>query len=161
MLAGAFLGTAYFVYSTWVTTLFPQQKKRGGKGGERAKASSGGSKQVDPSDQVSVVGADGPAVMSGAKAYDESWIPAQHLRRPEAKRIRSGTPTVSDEFLRCSIGMCGVAKSIDANCTNACSSIRESRRRKPHDIASLALPIINIPRQQGHYRSKLRENRDN
>lgn len=96
ILGGGFLGTAYFVYSTWVSTLFPQQqKKRGGKGGERAKASSGGSKRVDPSDQVSVVGADGPAVTSGAKAYDESWIPQQHLKRPDAKRIRSGTPTVS------------------------------------------------------------------
>ena len=39
------------------------QTKRGGKGGERAKRSSGGSKKaVDVKDQVSVIGADGPAV---------------------------------------------------------------------------------------------------
>jgi hypothetical protein len=88
---GAFGGTLYFVYNTWITTLFPQKKGRG-KGGERAKKSSQGSKTVDPADQVSVVGADGPAVTSGAKAYDESWIPAAHLQRPEAKRIRSGAP---------------------------------------------------------------------
>lgn len=76
-------------------TLFPQQKKRssGGKGGERAKASSKGSKKVDGSDQAAVLGADGPAVTSGAKTYDESWIPQSHLKRPEAKRIKSGTPT--------------------------------------------------------------------
>ncbi|KAF2825692.1 hypothetical protein CC86DRAFT_446336 [Ophiobolus disseminans] len=93
VLLGVFGGTIYFVYNTWITTFFPQKKGRG-KGGERAKKSSLGTKKVDPADQVSVVGADGPAVTSGAKAYDESWIPASHLQRPEAKRIRSGTPKV-------------------------------------------------------------------
>ncbi|KAF2873613.1 hypothetical protein BDV95DRAFT_592955 [Massariosphaeria phaeospora] len=91
VLLGAFAGTAFFVYNTWITTLFPQ-KKRGGKGGERAKKSSQGSKKVDPADQIAVVGADGPAVTSGAKGYDESWIPVSHLQRPEAKRVRSATP---------------------------------------------------------------------
>ncbi|KAI8932098.1 hypothetical protein NX059_010983 [Plenodomus lindquistii] len=91
VLLGAFAGTAYFIYNTWISTFFPQKKGRG-KGGERAKRSSAGTKKVDPADQVAVVGADGPAVTSGAKAYDESWIPASHLQRPEAKRVRSGTP---------------------------------------------------------------------
>ncbi|KAF2763916.1 hypothetical protein EJ03DRAFT_283134 [Teratosphaeria nubilosa] len=90
-LAAAFASLCYFIYNTWVTMLFPQ-KRRGGKGGERAKKSSGGSKKVDPADQVSVVGADGPAVTTGSKAYDESWIPAGHLQRPEAKRVGSGRP---------------------------------------------------------------------
>ena len=89
LLAGLFVGSCYFIYNTWITTLFPQ-KPRAGKGGERAKRSSGGTKKVDPSDQVSVVGADGPAVTSGAKAYDESWIPEHHINRPEAKRLKSG-----------------------------------------------------------------------
>ena len=89
-LAAAFGGTCYFIYNTWITTLFPQ-KRRGGKGGERAQRSSGQSKKVDPAEQVSVVGADGPAVASGAKAgYDQSWIPAGHLQRPEARRVGSG-----------------------------------------------------------------------
>ncbi|KAK3066359.1 hypothetical protein LTS18_001787, partial [Coniosporium uncinatum] len=66
-LVAIFGGTCYFIYKTWITTLFPQ-KRRGGKGGERAKASSQGSKKVNPADQVSVVGEDGPAVTSGAKA---------------------------------------------------------------------------------------------
>ncbi|KAH7355775.1 hypothetical protein BKA66DRAFT_474887 [Pyrenochaeta sp. MPI-SDFR-AT-0127] len=91
VLLGAFGGTVYFIYNTWITTFFPQKKGRG-KGGERAKKSSAGTKKVDPADQVAVVGADGPAVTTGAKAYDESWIPAAHLQRPEAKRVRSGTP---------------------------------------------------------------------
>lgn len=90
-LAAAFGGLCYFIYNTWITTLFPQ-KRRGGKGGERAKRSSGGSKKVDPADQASVIGADGPAVTTGAKAYDESWIPEGHLKRPEAKRVGSGRP---------------------------------------------------------------------
>jgi hypothetical protein len=91
VLLSAFGGTLYFVYTTWISSLFPQ-KKRGGKGGERAKKSSGGTKTVDPAEQIAVVGADGPAVTSGSKAFDASWIPAAHLQRPEAKRVRSGTP---------------------------------------------------------------------
>ena len=42
---------------------------------------------------MSVIGADGPAVTTGAeaqKAYDESWIPEHHLNRPTAKRVKSG-----------------------------------------------------------------------
>ncbi|KAI9760895.1 MAG: Importin alpha subunit (Karyopherin alpha subunit) (Serine-rich RNA polymerase I suppressor protein) [Chaenotheca gracillima] len=93
ILAAVFGGTSYFIYSTWITTLFPQKRRgAGGKAGERAKTSSRGSKKVDPNDQVGVVGADGPAVTSSAKAYDESWIPEHHIKRPDAKRIRSGTP---------------------------------------------------------------------
>lgn len=88
MLAGAFSGTCYFIYITWITTLFPQMAPRG-KGGDRAKRSSGGTKKVDPAEQVSVIGADGPAVTTGAK-FDESWIPAGHIQRPEAKRAKSG-----------------------------------------------------------------------
>ncbi|KAG9243795.1 signal sequence receptor alpha chain [Calycina marina] len=91
LLAG-FTGTLYFVYKTWIETLFPQTKRHG-KGGERAKRSSGGSKPaVAPKDQVSVIGADGPAVTTEAlakQAYDESWIPDHHINRPKAKRVQS------------------------------------------------------------------------
>ncbi|KAH8679587.1 hypothetical protein BGZ60DRAFT_234091 [Tricladium varicosporioides] len=93
LLAG-FSGTIYFIYKTWLEALFPQTK-RGGKGGERAKRSSGGSKKaVDVKDQDSAAGVDGPAVTTGAtagKAYDESWIPEHHINRPAAKRVKSGT----------------------------------------------------------------------
>lgn len=81
------------MYKTWIETLFPQTK-RGGKGGERAKRSSAGTKKaVDPADQVAVIGADGPAVTTGAlaqKAYDESWIPEHHINRPQARRVKTG-----------------------------------------------------------------------
>ncbi|KIW03691.1 hypothetical protein, variant 2 [Verruconis gallopava] len=84
-LSACFAGTCYFIYNTWIATLFPQ-KKRGGKGGERAKGPSKAGKPVDSSDQA----ADGPATASGAKVLDESWIPPQHLKKPEAKRTGSG-----------------------------------------------------------------------
>jgi hypothetical protein len=89
-LLGAFVGTLYFVYKTWIETLFPQAK-RGGKGGERVKRSAGTKKVVSADEQVSDSGADGPAVTTGAdgKAYDESWIPEHHLNRPKAKRVQS------------------------------------------------------------------------
>jgi len=92
-LLAAFAGTLYFVYKTWIETLFPQIR-RGGKGGDRAKRSSGGSKKaIDTKDQVSGISVDGSAATTGAqaqKAYDESWIPEHHINRPTAKRVKSG-----------------------------------------------------------------------
>lgn len=91
-LVAGFGGTLYFVYKTWIEALFPQTRK-GGKGGERAKRSSAGTKKaVPPSEQVSVIGADGPAVTTSAmaKEYDESWIPDHHINRPTARRVKSG-----------------------------------------------------------------------
>ena len=54
---------------------------------EWLKKSSGGSKTVNPADQVPVIGADGPAVTSAAQGYDASWIPAGHLNQPQARKI--------------------------------------------------------------------------
>ncbi|EKD16908.1 uncharacterized protein L3040_001190 [Drepanopeziza brunnea f. sp. 'multigermtubi'] len=102
ILLAAFVGTLYFAYKSWIETLFPQAK-RGGKGGERAKRSSGGSKKAVPvEEQVSVIGADGPAVTTAVeaqKAYDESWIPAHHINRPNAKRVKSGASTKKSKFI--------------------------------------------------------------
>jgi len=93
VLLSAFTGTLYFVYKTWIETLFPQTK-RGGKGGERARRSLAGTKKAVPTDeQLSVIGADGPAVANNdlaEKAYDESWIPDHHINRPAARRLKSG-----------------------------------------------------------------------
>lgn len=94
MLLGATAGTVYYVYKTYLEQFFPQTK-RGGKGGERAKRSSQGAKKaVAVEDQISVVGADGPAVTTAsiaknAAAYDPSWMPEGHTNRPVAKRVRS------------------------------------------------------------------------
>jgi hypothetical protein len=73
-----FSGMCYFIYRTWVRSLFPQRRS----------PSRGKGKKVDSGSTDSATA----ATASGAKGYDESWIPAQHLQRPEAKRIRSGTP---------------------------------------------------------------------
>jgi hypothetical protein len=62
--------------------LFPQTK-RGGKGGERAKRSSGGSKKaVDVKDQVSVIGADGPAVGFPCFVAPEAFLIGFHRLPP-------------------------------------------------------------------------------
>lgn len=93
LLAAILGGTLLFIYNTWIKTLFPQTKGRG-KGGERARTSTQGKKPaVTPAEQVSVLGADGPAVTTASsRTFDSAWIPANHLQRPEAKRIRSGPP---------------------------------------------------------------------
>ena len=78
----------YFFYNIWVAPYFPQKRK----GGERAKKSTSGSKKGAADEGVHVAGADGPAVISGAKAYNEEWIPAHHIQRPEARKIKSSGP---------------------------------------------------------------------
>ena len=48
---------------------------------------------IGPKEQVSVIGADGPAVTTGSlaqKVYDESWIAEGHINRPSARRVQSG-----------------------------------------------------------------------
>ncbi|KAA8563686.1 hypothetical protein MFRU_024g01210 [Monilinia fructicola] len=101
-LLAVFAGTLYFVYKTWIETLFPQTRK-GGKGGERAKRSSAGTKKaVDVKDQVSVIGADGPAVTTQSlaqQAYDESWIPEHHINRPAARRVKSGSSKIKTKVV--------------------------------------------------------------
>ena len=85
MLLGLFAGSCYFIYNTWIATLFPQ-KTKGSK--VSSKRSTGASKKIDI--QGSVVSGDGPATTTGSKAYDESWIPEHHINRPEARRVKSG-----------------------------------------------------------------------
>jgi hypothetical protein len=81
VLASTFGGTCYFIYSTWIVPLLPQKKPRSGKHGKRhADTHSGGA------------AGDSSATATGSKGYDESWIPPQHLNKPEAKRVRGGTP---------------------------------------------------------------------
>ncbi|KAF6831856.1 signal sequence receptor alpha chain [Colletotrichum plurivorum] len=78
-LTGAFAGTLYFVYKTWIEALFPQAKK--------AKATK---KVRQVSVTVPVAETDAAVASSTGKSYDESWIPEHHINRPVAKRVKSG-----------------------------------------------------------------------
>ena len=78
-------GVLYLFYSIWVAPYFPQKRKSGG--GDRSKKATPLKKS-----EAGASGSDGSAVATGAKTYDEAWIPAHHIQRPEAKRAKSGTP---------------------------------------------------------------------
>ncbi|KAI1395398.1 hypothetical protein F4819DRAFT_478548 [Hypoxylon fuscum] len=82
-LSAAFAGTCYFVYKTYIEALFPATK-RGGSGGAVKKARVPASAEKEPlsGGESSATGTD--------KAYDESWIPSDHLNRPTARRIKTG-----------------------------------------------------------------------
>ncbi|KAI0009037.1 hypothetical protein F4779DRAFT_406981 [Xylariaceae sp. FL0662B] len=82
-LAGAFFGTCYFVYKTYIEALFPQTAKRGPKSGKKGKpAAAAAEKEPLSGGEGSGTGTD--------KGYDESWIPSDHLNRPTARRVKSG-----------------------------------------------------------------------
>jgi len=76
-LTGAFAGTLYFVYKTWIEALFPQARRAPRK-----------TKKVEPAPDANVSGSESTGVSTG-KAYDESWIPEHHIR-PAAKRTKKG-----------------------------------------------------------------------
>ena len=71
ILSALFGGTCYFVYKTWIETLFPQtrpvRKPR---------------KQEAPEPVA-------PAPEATSTGYDESWIPESHLQRPAGKRSKT------------------------------------------------------------------------
>jgi len=83
-LLGLFGTVIYFFYNIWVAPYFAPKRR----GGERTKRPA--AKKVD--EAVPVGGADGPAVSTGAKPYNEEWIPQHHMQRPDAKRVKSGGP---------------------------------------------------------------------
>ncbi|KIW21065.1 hypothetical protein PV08_01644 [Exophiala spinifera] len=73
------LGVGYFFYTIWVAPYFPQKRKPATR------------KTVKKAEVVSVQSDnEGPAVSTGAKAYNEEWIPTHHIQRPEARRVKSG-----------------------------------------------------------------------
>lgn len=82
-------GVLYLFYNTWIAPYFPQKRTRSG---DRVKRGSGGTKKIDPGESAAALGTDGPAVTMGGKGYNEEWIPAHHIQRPEAKRVKSGNP---------------------------------------------------------------------
>ncbi|KAL4871053.1 hypothetical protein BDV12DRAFT_183954 [Aspergillus spectabilis] len=78
-LLASFGGISYFFYTVWVAPYFPQ-KRKAAKGAEGSKKSSGASKKVEAP-------VDSPAV-SSATTYNADWIPAHHITRPEARKVK-------------------------------------------------------------------------
>lgn len=78
-LLSCFVGVVYFFYTVWIAPYFPQ-KRRAGKGGE-PKKSSGASKGDSTVDGAN-------AAVSSATTYNAEWIPAHHITRPEAKKVK-------------------------------------------------------------------------
>ncbi|KAK2590923.1 hypothetical protein QQS21_011384 [Conoideocrella luteorostrata] len=81
VLSGAFVGTLYFVYKTWIEALFPQAKRSKSTAGKKSKKSSDADAALSGSEPIGVA--------TGSKTYDESWIPDHHINRPIAKRVKS------------------------------------------------------------------------
>jgi hypothetical protein len=81
-----FVGVVYFFYTIWIAPYFPQKRRSG----ERAKR--GAVKKGAADEGIPATGTDGPAVTTGSKAYNEEWIPAHHIQRPQARTVKSGTP---------------------------------------------------------------------
>ncbi|RAL04763.1 putative translocon-associated protein, alpha subunit [Aspergillus ibericus CBS 121593] len=86
-LLACFSGVVYFFYTVWIAPYFPQ-KRRSTKGPENKK-SSGASKKEAPVEAPS-----SPAV-SSATTYNAEWIPAHHINRPEARKVKGGAKSKS------------------------------------------------------------------
>lgn len=85
ILTGAFAGTLYFVYNTWISTLFPQAKRAGKGGASKAKKA-----VLEKEHSLSGSESAAAGTASGVDSeYDQSWIPSHHINRPVAKRVKS------------------------------------------------------------------------
>jgi hypothetical protein len=84
-LTGVFGATLYFVYKTWIEALFPQARPAA-KGPATKKAR----KAVVVEELSGSESAGATSGGDGGKSYDEAWIPAGHINRPVARRVKSG-----------------------------------------------------------------------
>ncbi|KAE8140603.1 hypothetical protein BDV38DRAFT_239989 [Aspergillus pseudotamarii] len=86
-LLACFSGVVYFFYTVWVAPYFPQ-KRKSGKGAEYSKKTSVAAKKAETVEPSS------PAV-SSATTYNADWIPAHHINRPEARKVKGSTRSKS------------------------------------------------------------------
>ncbi|KJR82868.1 signal sequence receptor alpha chain [Sporothrix schenckii 1099-18] len=84
-LTGVFGATLYFVYKTWIEALFPQAKRSSGGRKARKVAAAAEAASAD-----ALSGNESTGAGTGAEDFDASWIPAHHINRPVAKRVKSG-----------------------------------------------------------------------
>ncbi|EAW14470.1 putative translocon-associated protein, alpha subunit [Aspergillus clavatus NRRL 1] len=85
-LLACFSATVYFFYTVWIAPYFPQ-KRKSGKTPEFSKKSSAAAKKVEE-------GPSSPAV-SSATTYNADWIPAHHISRPEARKVKGSSRSKS------------------------------------------------------------------
>jgi hypothetical protein len=82
-LSAFFGGVGYWVYKTWVETLFPQTRA--------PRAPRKTRKTTTPVEPEPLSGSESATIATGSgKGYDESWIPDHHINKPVAKRVKSG-----------------------------------------------------------------------
>ncbi|PHH80485.1 hypothetical protein CDD82_1715 [Ophiocordyceps australis] len=86
-------GIVYFAYKTWIETLFPLRRPAPARRSRRSLDTDAASSSSGPARGGAADPAD--ATSSGAKTYDESWIPQHHIQRPVAKRVKSGAASGS------------------------------------------------------------------
>ncbi|OJI99154.1 hypothetical protein ASPVEDRAFT_25992 [Aspergillus versicolor CBS 583.65] len=84
-LLACFGGVVYFFYTVWIAPYFPQKRKSAKP--EGSKKPSGVSKKADAP-------VDSPAV-SSATTYNAEWIPAHHINRPEARKVKGSSRSKS------------------------------------------------------------------
>ncbi|KAL4768247.1 hypothetical protein BDW60DRAFT_198165 [Aspergillus nidulans var. acristatus] len=76
-LLACFGGVVYFFYTVWIAPYFPQKRKSAKQETSRKNVAS---KKTEAS-------VDSPAV-SSATTYNAEWIPAHHINRPEARKVK-------------------------------------------------------------------------
>ncbi|KAL4878869.1 hypothetical protein BJY04DRAFT_105940 [Aspergillus karnatakaensis] len=76
-LLASFGGISYFFYTVWIAPYFPQKRKT---------AKPEGLKKPSATKKVETP-VDSPAV-SSATTYNADWIPAHHIARPEARKVK-------------------------------------------------------------------------
>lgn len=72
-----FAGIFYFFYTVWIAPYFPQ--KRRGRDSKRAGVAT---KKTD----LDVPSPD--AAVPSASSYNSDWIPAHHIQKPEARKVK-------------------------------------------------------------------------
>ncbi|KAL4980078.1 hypothetical protein BDW66DRAFT_125575 [Aspergillus desertorum] len=82
-LLSCFGGVVYFFYTVWIAPYFPQKRKSAKQETSR--------KNVTKKAEASV---DSPAV-SSATTYNAEWIPAHHINRPEARKVKGASRSKS------------------------------------------------------------------